>query len=199
MKVNITGVGVFDLNQNSPLKTILPEIKKNLNNQKLPVAFLKDNDEIIDWHTPIKTDCVLKPLYPEDKKTLEILRHTASHILAQAVKELFPEAKLGIGPATEEGFYYDIWHPTPFKEEDLAKIEKKMKEIIKQNLSLERKDIPKDEAIQLFKNLKEDFKIELIEELEENTVSIYTQGNFVDLCKGPHLLSTGNTFFLNPF
>ena len=191
MKVNITGVGVFDLNQNSPLKTILPEIKKNLNNKKLPVAFLKDNDEIIDWHTPIKTDCVLKPLYPDNKKTLEILRHTASHILAQAVKELFPEAKLGIGPATEEGFYYDIWHPTPFKEEDLTKIEKKMKEIIKQNLSLERKDIPKDEAIQLFKNLKEDFKIELIEELEENTVSIYTQGNFVDLCKGPHLLSTG--------
>jgi threonyl-tRNA synthetase len=145
----------------------------------------------LDWHTPIEEDSELEPLFKGDSRLLPVLRHTAAHILAQAVKELFPEAKLGIGPAIEDGFYYDFWHPTPFKEEDLAKIEKKMKEIIKKNLPLERKELSKEEAKKLFKDLKEDFKLELIEELPDEVVSVYSQGDFVDLCRGPHLLSTG--------
>ncbi len=201
MKVKIENLGIFELSENSSLKTILPEIKKIASNKNFPIAFeLKNNGQIFDWHTPLKwivqkgesESVEILPLFKGDKEALSVLRHTASHVLAQAVKELFPEAKLGIGPATEDGFYYDILFPKPIKEEDLKKIEKKMKEIVKKKLPLERKELSKEEAIRIFKNLGEDFKVELIEELPENEpISIYSQGEFVDLCKGPHLLSTG--------
>lgn len=193
MRIHIKEIGDFELATNQPLKVLLPEIKKTKPSKGLPIAF-KYNSSIIDWHTPLtfqEEEITLKPLFPEDKEALEVLRHTASHVLAQAVKELFPEAKLGIGPAIEEGFYYDIAYSRPFTEEDLKLIEKKMKEIIKKNLALERKELSKDEALKLFQELKEDYKLELIQELEDNKISLYTQGDFIDLCRGPHLLSTG--------
>ncbi|HNY35754.1 MAG TPA: threonine--tRNA ligase [Candidatus Pacearchaeota archaeon] len=117
---------------------------------------------------------------------LEKIKHSLSHILAASVKELFPNAKFGIGPAIENGFYYDI--EANFKEEDLPKIEKKMKEIIKKDISFIKKDITKKEAKELFKD--QSYKLELIEEIPEEKVSIYTSGDFIDLCKGPHIKST---------
>ncbi len=193
MKVYIQGIGVFDLPPNQPLKILLSEIKKINLPKGLPIGF-KFQGKILDWHTPFEEregELVLEPLYSDSPCTLEILRHTTSHILAQAVKELFPEAKLGIGPATEDGFYYDIDYKRPFTEEDLRKIEKKMEEIIKRDFPLERRELSKEEAEKLFRELKEDYKIELIREIPEDYVSIYIQDQFVDLCRGPHLLSTG--------
>ncbi len=193
MKIHIKNLGEFQLDPGKPLKLLLPEIKKINLEKELPIAF-KLNGEIIDWHTPIFSDVeelILEPLYSDSKEALEVLRHTASHLLAQAVKELFPGAKLGIGPAIEEGFYYDIYYERSFSEEDLKLIEKKIKELIKKNLSLERRELSKEEAKKLFSELKEDFKLELIEEFPDSKVSIYTQGEFIDLCRGPHLLSTG--------
>ena len=120
---------------------------------------------------------------------LEILRHSTAHIMAQAVKELYPETKITIGPSIKDGFYYDFDRDTPFTVEDLEKIEKKMNEIIKSNLSFERTEVSKDEARKIFKD--ESYKIELINEIPDEKVSIYKQGNFIDLCRGPHLQSTG--------
>ena len=120
---------------------------------------------------------------------LEILRHSTAHIMAQAVKELYPETKITIGPSIKDGFYYDFDRDTPFTVEDLEKIEKKMREIIKSNLSFERTEVSKDEARKIFKD--ESYKIELINEIPDEKVSIYKQGNFIDLCRGPHLPSTG--------
>jgi threonyl-tRNA synthetase len=111
--------------------------------------------------------------------------------MAHAVKDLFPDAKLAIGPATEDGFYYDIDRDVPFTPEDLEKIEKRMKEIIKKNNPFVRKDISKTEAIELFKKMGENYKVELLQEIPDGTVSIYEEGGFVDLCRGPHLSETG--------
>ncbi|MBU4078235.1 threonine--tRNA ligase, partial [Patescibacteria group bacterium] len=119
---------------------------------------------------------------------LETLRHSLSHILAYAIQELYPETKFGIGPAIEQGFYYDFDLQSPISPDDLPKIEKKMKEIIKKDLKFEIKEISKIQAIKLFKT--QPYKIELIKELPGSKVSIYKIGNFVDLCKGPHLKST---------
>ncbi len=193
MKIHIKDIGVFELTPQKPLKTLLSLIKSSKEKKPLPIAFLL-NGEIIDWHTPLPDnidELYIEPIYSDSPEALEVLRHTASHLLAQAVKDLFPEAELGIGPAIEEGFYYDIAFQRPFKEEDLQSLEKKIKELIKRNLSIEREELTKEEAIELFSKLKEPFKIELIQELPEEKVSIYRQGDFIDLCKGPHLLSTG--------
>jgi threonyl-tRNA synthetase len=194
LKISVEGLGEFELSENSPLILLLDKIKELNPKKSLPVAFLTPSGEVIDWHTPINSSApslFLKPLYPEDKEALLVLRHTASHVLAQAVKELFPKAKLGIGPAIDEGFYYDIAYERPFTEEDLAKIEEKVKEIINKDLTLKREELSKEEAKALFQSLNEDFKLELIEEIPEDKVSVYRQSDFVDLCRGPHVLSTG--------
>lgn len=121
----------------------------------------------------------------------EIYRHSTSHIMAHAVKEIFPEAKLGIGPATEEGFYYDFDLPRPLSPEDLEQIEAKMKEIIRKDNPFRRKEIPRDEAVELFEKAGEDYKVELLRDITDDVVSIYEEDNFFDLCRGPHLPSTG--------
>ncbi|MDI6638585.1 MAG: threonine--tRNA ligase [Bacillota bacterium] len=122
----------------------------------------------------------------------EILRHSTAHVLAQAVKRLFPEVKLAIGPAIENGFYYDFDKPEPFTLDDLGRIEEEMRKIVTEDLPIVREEISRDEAVQLFQKLDEPYKLELIEDLpEEEVVSIYRQGEFVDLCRGPHLASTG--------
>lgn len=133
--------------------------------------------EIVDWN---------------DADGKSIYWHTSSHILAQAVKELFPDVKLGIGPAIEDGFYYDFYKETPFTQEDLEKIEEKMKEIIKKDIPIERIELTRDEARKLLEELGENFKLELLEEIPEGEkISFYRQGDFMDLCRGPHLPSTG--------
>ncbi len=122
---------------------------------------------------------------------IDALRHSTSHILAQAVKRLYPGVKLAIGPSIEDGFYYDFDAPQPFAEEDLPKIEAEMSKIIKDNYKFEKSVLKKDEALKLFKNMGEPYKVEMIEALPDNEVSIYKDGEFADLCKGPHMNSTG--------
>jgi len=128
----------------------------------------------------------------KDKEGLQVYRHTCAHVLAQALKTIYPTCKLSIGPVIENGFYYDIDFVTPITQSDLAKIESEMQKIIKSNLPIERFTLPKEEAIALMKEYSENYKVELIEELPEGEIiSFYKQGNFTDLCRGPHLPSTG--------
>ncbi|MFA6141975.1 MAG: threonine--tRNA ligase [Candidatus Omnitrophota bacterium] len=122
---------------------------------------------------------------------LSVLRHSTSHVMAQAVKSLWPKIRLGIGPSIEDGFYYDFDKEEPFTPEDLEKIEAKMREIIKKNCTFERTELKKEDAIRLFKNMGEKYKLELIERIPEDTVTIYKDGDFTDLCRGPHIESTG--------
>ncbi len=126
---------------------------------------------------------------------LEALRHSASHILADAVKKLFPQTKLGIGPAIKDGFYYDFDRSESFTSEDLPKLEDQMKKIVKENSPFVCREVSKKEAISLFKRLGEDYKLKLLDEIKEKKVTLYTHGNFVDLCKGPHVESAGQVKF----
>lgn len=133
----------------------------------------------------------------ESDKSLDLdtLRHSASHIMAEAVRELYPELKLAIGPPIEDGFYYDFLKKEPFTPEDLEKIEKKMKSIIEADYPFICKEMSRKEAIDYFERMNEPFKVELLKELDSDTVTIYQQGNFVDLCRGPHIPSTGKLSF----
>ncbi|MGB4285721.1 MAG: threonine--tRNA ligase [Bacillota bacterium] len=128
----------------------------------------------------------------ENEKELEILRHSTSHVMAQAVKRLFPDVKVAIGPAIENGFYYDFDKAEPFTQDDLGLIEEEMAKIIKEDLPIVREEIPREEAVAMFREAGEAYKAELIEDMpEDEVVSLYRQGEFVDLCRGPHLESTG--------
>jgi threonyl-tRNA synthetase len=133
----------------------------------------------------------ITPVYIDSDEGVSILRHSTAHVMAQAVKELFPETKITIGPAIETGFYYDFDYPPGFTEEDLPKIEKKMREIINKDIPIHRKVLKKAEAIDLFRNWGESFKVELIDAIADDEVSLYSQNGFTDLCRGPHLPSTG--------
>jgi threonyl-tRNA synthetase len=130
-----------------------------------------------------------KPPKPSDSQKLDIMRHSAAHVLAEAVLSIFPDAKFGIGPATQDGFYYDFELPRPLTTDDLPIIEAKMKEIVAANLSFTREEVPKEEARRLFAD--QPYKLELIEEIPDEKVGLYRQGNFLDLCRGPHLNNTG--------
>ena len=150
----------------------------------------EENGEVVDLRTVIEKDCELNILTANDEKGLAALRHTTSHVLAEAVKRLRPEAKLAIGPSIDTGFYYDF-ECEPFSREDLDAIEKEMKKIIKEGAKIERFELPREEAIAFMKEKGEPYKVELIEDLPEDAViSFYSQGEFTDLCAGPHLMST---------
>ena len=147
--------------------------------------------EVVGLDTVLDKDCSVNLLKFEDKEGREVFRHTSSHILAQAIKRLYPEAKLAIGPAIDNGFYYDIDLEHSLVPEDLEALEKEMKKIAKEDLKIERFELPREEAIKLMQEKGEDYKVELIEDLPEDAViSFYKQGDFTDLCAGPHLLST---------
>ena len=148
--------------------------------------------ELVELVKPIDHDCTLEILTFEDDEAKRVLRHTASHVLAQAVKHLKPEAKLAIGPAIDNGFYYDFDVDEPFTPEFLTALEKEMKKIIQKNDRLERFELPREEAIRFMEEKGEPYKVELIRDLPEDAViSFYRQGDFTDLCAGPHLPSTG--------
>lgn len=152
------------------------------------------DEELRDVREPLTQDGALTVLTKDDARVLETIRHTTSHIMAQAVKRLFPDAKLGIGPAIDEGFYYDLDLPTPLTDEDLEKIAAEMKTIISQDLPIIRKALTVDEARALLTSQGETYKLELLDEishLDEETISFFEQGDFIDLCRGPHLQSTG--------
>lgn len=149
------------------------------------------NDKAIDLDAELDEDCVIVPIKKDSPEGLEILRHSTSHIMAQAVRELFgDDVKIAIGPAIENGFYYDFLRDTPFSPEDFEKIEEKMAEIAGQALPFSHKTISRQEAIEMFRDQGEKYKVELLEEIEDDTVSIYQQGSFVDLCRGPHIPNT---------
>lgn len=146
--------------------------------------------KIEDLRTVIESDCALNIVTASDDAGLRVIRHTASHVLAEAVKRLFPEAKVTIGPAIDEGFYYDF-DAAPFSREDLDKLEAEMKKIIKEGHKLERFTMPREEAIRFMEEKGEPYKVELIRDLPEDAeISFYDQGGFVDLCAGPHLMNT---------
>ena len=148
------------------------------------------NGKVEDLRTVLDGDCELAILTARDKEGLTVVRHTASHVLAQAMKHVFPEAKLAIGPSIDTGFYYDFEHE-PFSREDLDKLEAEMKKIIKQGEKLERFTLPRQEAIAFMEEKGEPYKVELIQDLPEDAeISFYKQGDFTDLCAGPHLMST---------
>ena len=148
------------------------------------------NGEVVDLRTMVEDDCELNIITTRDEASLPIIRHTASHILAEAVKKLFPEAKITIGPSIDDGFYYDFDHE-PFSREDLDALEAEMKKIIKKGNKITRFTLPREKAIKLMEEKNEPFKVELIKDLPEDAeISFYDQGDFVDLCAGPHLMST---------
>ena len=147
--------------------------------------------EVVDLRTVLDKDCTLNILTFNDEKGKGAFRHTASHIMAQAVKRLYPDTKLAIGPSIADGFYYDVDRDIPFTTEDLEKIEAEMKKIVKENLPIQQYTMSRDEAIAYFKEKNEPYKVELIEDLPEGeTISFYSQGEFTDLCAGPHLMTT---------
>lgn len=167
------------------------EIAKDISEGLARVACAGEVDgEIVDLRTVLDKDCTLNIITASDEEGLRVIRHTASHVLAQAVKNLFPDAKITIGPAIDDGFYYDF-DSQPFSREDLDALEAEMKKIIKQGHEITRFTLPREEAIKFMKEKDEPYKVELIEELPEGEeISFYDQGGFVDLCAGPHLMST---------
>ena len=158
------------------------------------VCICKINGEYRDLRTPIEGDCELEFLsFEDDEEAKKTFRHTASHIMAQAVKRLYPEAKLAIGPSIANGFYYDFDVEKPFLPEDLEKIEAEMKKIVKEKLPIERFEMTPDEAIKYYEDKGEIYKVELVKEHADKgeNISFYKQGEFTELCAGPHIPDTG--------
>jgi len=155
------------------------------------VVGVRVNGEARDLSSPIESGVELEPIYMDSEEGIEIVRHSTSHVMAMAVKDLFPGVKVTIGPAIEEGFYYDFDFERPFKEDDLPRIEQRMEEIIKKDLPFVRREMASQEAMVFFEGQGEDYKVELIKDLGADKVSLYTQGTFTDLCRGPHIPSTG--------
>jgi threonyl-tRNA synthetase len=146
---------------------------------------------LVDLNTLVDRDATLEGLTADSEKGLEILRHSASHIMAQAVKSLFPQARVAIGPAIENGFYYDFDVEKPFSEDDLTRIEARMAEIVSQHHKFFRRELSRERAIAEFQERGEGYKVEILEEIPDATVSLYEQGDFIDLCRGPHIPHTG--------
>lgn len=150
----------------------------------------KVNGVLVDLHSVLTEDAKVEPVSFESPEGKEVYRHSSTHIMAQAVKEVFPSAQLAIGPAIEDGFYYDFAFERPFTPEDLEKIEARAQELIQANAPFRRIEMPRQEAIEFFKARGETYKVEILESIEDAIVSLYSQGDFVDLCRGPHVPST---------
>ena len=152
----------------------------------------KVNEQLVDTNHVIDTDANVAIVTDKDEEGLDIIRHSASHLMAQAVKDLYPEAQVTIGPVIDNGFYYDFSYPEAFTPDDLKKIEKRMQELAKQDLEVVREEMPRDAAIDLFREMGEEYKARIIEDIPKDEVlSVYRQGDFMDLCRGPHVPSTG--------
>jgi len=187
MKINIEGSEEKDFQHGSTVGEILDTfgIKKKCIGAKV-------NGTVVDFFHNVEEDSEIEPVKNGSEEGLQLIRHTAAHVMAEAVQSLFPEAKVTIGPVIQNGFYYDYDFPRGFNPEDLEKIEEKMGEIIKENKPLTRKIITRDEAIELFSKNGETYKVEIIDDLPENeNITIYDQETWYDLCRGPHAPSTG--------
>lgn len=168
----------------------LGDLLKILDSKKDVIAG-RVNGKLVDLSYRLNGDSEVEFVKIDSPEGLDILRHTTSHIMAQAVKRLYPKTKLAIGPTIENGFYYDFDIGKTLSAEDLPKIEKEMKKIVKENLPIERIEIPREKAIEMMREAGEKYKLELLEEMEDEYVSFYKQGEFIDMCRGPHLPSTG--------
>jgi threonyl-tRNA synthetase len=157
---------------------------------KLMIAAKLDG-QLVDLYQKLDRDATLEAIDKDSPEAIKILRHSAAHIMAQAVRSIFPEARVAIGPAIENGFYYDFDVERPFTQQDLEKIEDAMRQIVSQKLAFSRREMPREEAIALFAAMGEKYKVELLQEFSDPSVSIYEQGDFVDLCRGPHIPQTG--------
>ena len=188
MKITLKDGSVREYDKSMSVYEIASDISEGL----ARVAMAGEvNGEVVDLRTVVSEDCELNILTFQDEGGKDTFRHTSTHILAQAVKRLYPETKLAIGPAIADGFYYDVDRDIPFTTEDLEKIEKEMKKIVKEALPVESFTLPREEAIALMKEKEEPYKVELIEDLPEDAIiSFYKQGEFTDLCAGPHLMNT---------
>jgi len=167
-----------------PVAEVVESFGESWKRQTVAVEF---GGKLFDVHQNLSGEGEFRLLRDSDEESLEVLRHTSAHVLAHAVQELFPGAKFAIGPSIENGFYYDFEVEKPFTPDDLERIEKKMNELLKGGLSIAREDWDKPKAVEYFKKVGQGYKIELIEDLPGDTVSVYTVGGFVDLCAGPHL------------
>ena len=152
----------------------------------------KIDGQPVDLNRIIDKDCTVEWISPESAEGLDVLRHSSAHLMAQAVQSLFPGTQVTIGPTIDDGFYYDFKRDQPFLPEDLELIEKRMQELVKANLKVVREELPRADAIELFRKLGEAYKVEIIEGIDADTVSLYRQGDWVDLCRGPHVPSTGS-------
>ena len=150
------------------------------------------NGKVVDAGFKIENDSKLRIITDRDEEGLEVIRHSCAHLLAQAVKQLFPEAQVTIGPVVEDGFYYDFAYERPFTPEDLEKIEKRMQELTAEDIEVTRQVMSRDKAIAFFRNQGEEYKAQIIESIPaDEELSLYSQGDFTDLCRGPHVTSTG--------
>jgi threonyl-tRNA synthetase len=173
-----------------PKGTLLKDLLPGKKEDDKPVA-AKLGGKLLDLQAPMEQGGELEWVFSSSEQGVEVLRHSTSHVMAQAVQSLFPGVKVTIGPAIREGFYYDFDIERGFSPEDFPKIESRMKEIIDRNLPIVRRPVPREEAIRVFRQRGEPYKVELIEELPDSQVTLYEQGDFIDLCRGPHLPSTG--------
>lgn len=186
-KINFSGQS-YDMPKEMSL---LDFIKQNAKKESKDAIAAKFNGAEVDLTYIPETDGNLELIFTTTNEGLEILRHSTSHLMAQAVKRLYPNVQVTIGPAIKDGFYYDFDTDKPFTDEDLPKIEVEMKKIIKENIPVIRKIMTKKDAIEYFKKNNEPYKVEIIEDIDADTVSFYEQGDFIDLCRGPHVPSTG--------
>ncbi len=147
---------------------------------------------VVDLSRPLGEDCRVTAVVPESAEGLEVLRHSCAHLMAQAVQRLFPGTEITIGPVIDNGFYYDFKRPAGFSPDDLVRIEETMRAIVAENLPVSREEVPRDDAVRLFEAMGEHYKVEIIRGIPDDTVSLYRQGEFVDLCRGPHVPSTGH-------
>jgi threonyl-tRNA synthetase len=151
----------------------------------------KIDGQPVDLNRTLDKDCSVSWITPDSADGLDVIRHSTAHLMAQAVQSLFPGTQVTIGPTIDDGFYYDFKRALPFSADDLGQIEKRMQELAKANLKIVREELPRAEAIELFRRMGEDYKVEIIEGIDAETVSLYRQGDWVDLCRGPHVPSTG--------
>ena len=186
-KINFSGQS-YDMPKEMSL---LDFIKQNAKKESKDTIAAKFNGQEVDLTYIPETDGNLELIFTTTNEGLEILRHSTSHLMAQAVKRLYPNVQVTIGPAIKDGFYYDFDTDKSFTDEDLPKIEAEMKKIIKENIPVIRKIMTKKDAIEYFKKNNEPYKVEIIEDIDADTVSFYEQGDFIDLCRGPHVPSTG--------
>lgn len=189
MKITLPDNSVLELEKGATVADVAGKISEGLLRN---AVCGKVNGELVDLSHALTEDCEVTIVTLKDKEGLNVYRHTTAHVLAQAVTNIFPTSKLAIGPTVENGFYYDIEFKTPINRDDLVKIENEMKDIIKSDLPIERLVYSRQDALKLFRDFSEPYKVELINDLpKDSVISFYKQGDFIDLCRGPHLPSTG--------